>query len=119
MQFRHVTLQVKDLKASLKFYEELVGLKITNQIDDGHGNQIVFLSSGGTEVELITSKNEPAPGATMSLGFVPESLEDTLAKAKEMGFEALGGIFSPNPATRFFFVKDPDGYRVQFMQTQI
>jgi len=120
MQFRHVTLQVKDLPASIKFYQELVGLEIINQIGDGFGNTIVFLGSGGTEVELISTEKEISPGASMSIGFEPTGpLEETLARAQEFGCEILGEIFSPNPATRFFFVKDPNGYRVQFIQTTI
>jgi len=115
MQFRHVTISVKDLEASLAFYQDVVGLEIVRRMAAGPGREIVFLGSGGTEVELISGGGEVSPGAGISMGFAAESLEDTMALLREKGYEVEGDIVSPNPQTRFFFVKDPDGYRVQFI----
>ena len=35
---------------------------------------------------------------------------------KEYGMTHIGEIMEPNPHVRFFFVKDPDGYPVQFVE---
>lgn len=39
-----------------------------------------------------------------------------MAFVKEKGFEIHSGPFAPNPVTRFFFVQDPDGLLVQFVE---
>jgi len=115
MNFRHVTLFVKDLERSISFYRDIVGLEITSRFPAGPGKEIAFLGSGSTEVELFCGGDEFVIGTGVSLGFVPESLEDTMDLLRSKGYEIEGEIVSPSPQTRFFFVKDPDGHRVQFI----
>ena len=115
MLFRHVTLSVKDLDKSLNFYRDIIGLEITRRFSAGPEREIVFLGSGGTEVELISGGAEATVGTGISLGFECESLQDIMDLLIEKGNEIDGDIVSPNPHTHFFFVKDPDGNRVQFI----
>ena len=122
MKFVHVTLSVKDLEAALKFYQEIVDLEITRRFSSGSNSEIVFLTggSGGTEVELISRgngvDNADAAGIGVSLGFESTlPLEEMIALVREKGYVTDGNIISPNPNTSFFFVSDPDGYRIQFM----
>ena len=121
MKFVHVTLSVKDLEASMKFYQEIVGLEVTRKFTSGSGSEIVFLSSGSsgdTEVELIASRGDDSgeSGKGISLGFESTlPMDEMIALLKEKGYEPDGSTSSPNPNTRFFFVRDPDGYRIQFM----
>jgi len=109
---------VKDLDKSVSFYRDIVKLEITSRFPAGPGREIVFLGSGGTEVELISGGDESTAGTGFSLGFVPDSLEDIMALLQEKGYAIDGDIVSPNPGTRFFFTKDPDGYRIQFIVMQ-
>ena len=119
MKFCHVTLSVKNIEASLRFYQDIIGLNITRRFFAGPNTEIVFLGSGDTEVELISgdTRNITEPGNGISLGFVSESLEDTIKLLREKGYETDGKIISPNPHVSFFFVRDPDGYNIQFVKT--
>ena len=117
MKFKHVTLSVKDVEASLQFYQGIVGLEVTRRFTSGSGAEIVFLGNGETDVELIggASHDGVEEGKGISLGFVSESLEDTIALLREKGYYTDGVIISPNPHVSFFFARDPDGYSIQFL----
>lgn len=52
MKITWVTLSVKDMEESLRFYQEIVGLNIVNRFPAGPGVEIVFLGDGETKVEL-------------------------------------------------------------------
>ena len=119
MKFCHVTLSVRDLDASVRFYHEIVGLDIIRRFPAGPGRDIVFLGSGDTEVELISgaANDSRDAGLGISLGFNAESLEGTIALLRAKGYETDGEIVSPNPNTSFFFARDPDGYNVQFVKS--
>jgi len=119
MKFCWCTLTVGDMEASLRFYREIVGLPMVERHAAGPDTEIAFLGEGETRVELLRSPRQPAPGGRegVSLGFAVDSLEETLAFVKSRGVEVESGPFQPNPHVRFFFVRDPDGVRVQFVET--
>ena len=115
MQFNYVTLSVKDMDASIRFYEEVVGLPLKRRFPSRPGTEIAFLGDGETQVELISGREEnQTPCDCVFLGFEAESLEDTIALLREKGYETDGAIISPAPDFSFFFAKDPDGYKIQF-----
>ena len=53
MKFCWVTINVKDMEASLRFYQEIVGLTIDRRFQAGPGVEITFLGNDETKVELI------------------------------------------------------------------
>jgi len=118
MKFCHVTLSVKDMEASLRFYQDITGLEVKRRFTAGPDTEITFLGSGNTELELIRdgAHNGVDPGKGISLGFAAGSLEDTIALLREKGYETDGAIISPNPHVSFFIARDPDGYIVQFVK---
>ena len=118
MKFCHITLSVKDIEASLRFYKDITGLEVKRRFAAGPDTEIAFLGSGDTEIELISggaAHDGAEQGQGVSLGFVAGSLEDTIALLREKGYETDGTILSPNPHVSFFFARDPDGYSVQFV----
>ena len=115
MHFNYVTLSVKDIDASIRFYEEVVGLPLKKRFESRPGIEIAFLGEGETEVELISGREEgQVAGTGIFLGFEAKSLEDTIALLRQKGYETDGNIISPAPDFSFFFAKDPDGYNIQF-----
>lgn len=118
MKFSWSTLTVRDMATSLTFYQEIVGLEIDNRMQIGNGTEIVFLGKGETKVELICreGKKETDMGKDISLGFAVPSLDAQLALVKEHGIRITSGPFQPNPFIRFFYVQDPDGLSIQFIE---
>lgn len=118
MKFAHVTIMVKNLEDSLKFYQEVVGLNIVKRFPAGPGTEIVFLGDGGTLVELIYDENKTEVdfGQDISLGFNVESVEKMMKFVEEKGISIHSGPFQPNPSTKFFYVLDPNDLKIQFVE---
>lgn len=118
MKYCWTTILVKDMEASLKFYKEVLGLKENRRFQAGPGVSIVFLGDGETEIELMTpaQPREINLGTDISLGFEVESVEEKMASLLELGVAIHSGPFSPNPHVKFFYVQDPNGLKIQFVQ---
>lgn len=57
-------------------------------------------------------------GESISMGFQVDSVDEMMDFVKKRGIEIHSGPFQPNPHTRFFFVLDPDGLKVQFVESK-
>ena len=114
MPFVLTTMNVSDLNRSLEFYCGLLGLPVAGRIgapEDGFA--IAFLGEAdGTRLELVQGYGAPMPSEAISVGVVPKDLQAVLEACKD---HAEGPI-RPNPHTVFWFVRDPDGYRVQLFE---
>lgn len=118
MQFLWCTLYVRDIDRSISFYEQIVGLPVVRRFGEP-GAELAFLGEGETKLELIQGKNEPDKGGGFSIGFQVKSLEEKMAFVQEHGLAIHSGPFAPSPRTRFFFVADPDGTLVQFVEQKL
>jgi len=45
-----------------------------------------------------------------------ESVDEMIDFVKEKGIELYDGPFQPNPDTKFFYVLDPNGLKIQFVE---
>ncbi len=121
MQFCWVTLQVRDMERSLHFYRDILGLPLNRRFSPMPSDEIAFLGSGETKVELICNTNRPLaesnPSAQhISIGFRATSLESMMDALRAQNIPILAGPFQPNPSIRFFYVLDPDGFKVQIVE---
>lgn len=122
MAFCWSTLHVKDLDASVKFYKDAVGLKVIRRFEARPGVAIAFMGYAEDEVETqlelicdVNKQNFPQSDQ-VSLGFDVTSLRGTKDLLETLGIELYSEIIQPNPKTKFFYVKDPDGVSVQFIE---
>ena len=102
----------------MKFYKEIVGLKKNRRFNAGPGIQIAFLGEGETQIELKTAAQprDINMGTDISLDFEVASVDEMMGSLKEMGVTIHSGPFSPNPHNKFFYVLDPNGLRIQFVE---
>jgi lactoylglutathione lyase len=117
MKMAHVTIMTKCLNESVAFYQEQVGLTIKRDMRANKSHPIVFLQDkeGETCVELVGQNNPCYYGGGLSIGFLCEDINAEFAKKEEAGLKP-GTIISPNPHASFFFVSDPNGVQIQFIQ---
>ena len=118
MKYCWTTISVKDLDASVVFYRDIVQLPVKRRFPAGPGSEIVFLGEGETQIELIKYPHEAPPvGEGIALGFAVDSLDETLAFITKHGIEVESGPFQPNDQIKFFYVRDPNGVRIQFSES--
>lgn len=118
MDFCWVTIHVKELSTSLKFYQEIIGLKINRKMNPNPEMQIVFLRSGKTEIELIydAKHTELSYGKDISLGFTVNSVDYEIERLKRNKISIQSGPVQPNPHIKFFYILDPNGIKIQFVE---
>lgn len=118
MNFGWVTINVKDISTSLKFYEEIAGFKIKRKIEPKNGIEIAFLGfdKPGTELELICNNKIPIRHSdNVSLGFEINNLSEKIRFLESKGFQ-IDGPYQPGPNIKFIYIKDPDGVKIQFFE---
>ena len=118
MKFCWTTLMVKNLDESLKFYKDIVELNVSRRFNAGPGVEIAFLGEGETKLELICDEalKEVSIGHDISLGFEVDSVDAMMASVQKKGIDIHSGPFQPNPHSKFFYVLDPNGLKVQFVE---
>lgn len=118
MKFCWTTLRVRNMEESLKFYQNIVGLEVNRRFKTGPEVEIAFLGDGETKIELIcnAARKEANFGQDISLGFETDSADKMMEYVKENGAAIYSGPFHPNPHIKFFYVLDPDGLKIQFVE---
>lgn len=116
MKLNYLTIMVRDIEESLKFYQELVGLHIIRRFNPEMG-KIVFLANAKNEtmLELIqfdTGEKVLIRGMVISFE-ADEKLEVLRLKAVELGYKPTEIITHPTKP-KYFRVLDPDGIMVEF-----
>ena len=120
----HTMIRVLDLDRSIDFYDRAFGLKVADHFDfDGFALVYLRNHENDFEIELTLNKGESEPYTHGSgYGHVAVCVDD--AKAEHHRFKELG--LEPNDVkefhrdgslmARFFFVQDPDGYKIEVLE---
>jgi lactoylglutathione lyase len=120
----HMMIRVLDEKRSVDFYSRAFGLDVADRFDFDDFT-LVYLRNpeADFEVELTVNKGRTEPYELgTGYGHIAFAVDDL--DGEHGRIEALG--FRPNPIkefhrdgsllARFFFVADPDGYKIEVLQ---
>lgn len=116
MKFQWTTIQVTNLDNSLKFYKDLLGMKIARVIEGGNHQIVMLGEDDDAKIELIpiSTASKENLGNGVSIGIAFKQLDDLVEKIKSKNIPVVGPI-TPMTDIRFFFVNDPDGYTIQLL----
>lgn len=112
------TINVKNMDESVAFYNEILGLSVDKRYTPAEGIEIAFLGSGETKFELIYNGHlkDIQFSNCVSTGFAVESVDEYIEYLDGKGIAVLEGPFEPAPHIKFFYVSDPNGYRIQLVE---
>jgi lactoylglutathione lyase len=119
-KYLHTRFRVSNMEASLRFYTEVLGLKIIERKTSPRGSELAFLEALGTgsEIELCAfpaSGNVEVPEDLVHLAFQVENLEECMARLEQAGAPITEGPIETGDGTRFIFTEDPDRYEIELM----
>ena len=125
MRILHTMLRVGDLDRSLKFYTEVLGMRLLRRADFPDGKFTLAFVGYQSEVEgavLELTFNWGVDKYDIGTGYGHVALEvdDACAACDEI--KRRGGTVTPeagpmkHDSTVIAFVQDPDGYRIELIQ---
>jgi catechol 2,3-dioxygenase-like lactoylglutathione lyase family enzyme len=126
MTLTHIALHVRDLPASVAFYERYCGMRCIHRRGTG-SSSVVWLAEPGRERDFILVLLPGGPGRSVDgpdyshLGFAAESREavDAMAeRARADGCLAWPPRDEPYPVGYYCGLEDPDGNFVEFSYGQ-
>lgn len=95
----HIGIAVKNLEESLKFYENVLGLKSAGtEVVEEQKVRVAFLPTGDSEVELLEATSEDSPVAKFiekngegiqHVAYRVDDVEEAIAKMKELGMRMI------------------------------
>lgn len=122
----HTMIRVSDLERSVKFYRDALELDIKDQyVFDGFSLTYLANKETGFELELTHNHDQSEPyelgNGYGHLAVSVDDIESTHQRIKNLGIEA-GDIktfdHQQKHLATFFFITDPDGYKIEFLQRQ-
>jgi lactoylglutathione lyase len=122
-KFIHTMIRVTDLSSSIQFYQQAFALKESHRLEF-EDFSLVYLRDveSGSEIELTWNKGQTEYTHGSGYGHVAFVVADL-----DLHFKQLVDLgLTPAPIkefkrgdellARFFFIQDPDGYKIEVLQ---
>lgn len=127
MRILHTMLRVGNLEESLKFYCDILGMKLLRQKDYPGGEfTLAFVGYGdeaaNTVIELTYNWGVDKYDLGNAYGHIALGVDDIYGTCDKI--KSLGGkvVREPGPmkhgSTVIAFVEDPDGYKIELIQAK-
>lgn len=117
-QLTFASLQVRNLEASKDFYVKRLEFEIGNT----NPQACIFKYNQGEASFAIRTPLEPIEGKDLGIGvaiwFAVNENVDNLKKKFILNGVTTAGAIIETPFGRAFHVKDPDGYKLTFLEAQ-
>ena len=110
-RFHHLFIAPKRFEASLAFYRDKLGWKVTRTWGGNGAGRGVVLSGGGIEIVLAENEGDASARPTVHLDIHDI---DARFKALPKGTDVVVKPEKTHWGTRWFVVRDPDGNLIAF-----
>lgn len=114
---------VKDLKKAVKFYSEVIGLKLTEMNEEWGWAELEGQEGGGITLGIAqqqsTNENPIQPGQNAVLTFTVDNLEKEIQHLLKQEAELIGSIEHIPGHVKLQMVRDTEGNYFQLVEKQI
>ena len=110
VEFKHIMLMVKDISATVKFYNEGLGLKVIMS-SPGWAE----LDANGTTIALHAAPENGQSGSSPILSFHVDDVYKTIATLEEHGAKLEGNVREPSFG-KVAAMRTPDGSILSLLQ---
>ena len=126
MRMLHTMLRVGDLERSLRFYCDVLGMKLLRRKDYPGGRFTLAFVGYGPEkdtaiLELTHNWDTPSYDIGAGYGHVALGFDDIYEACRTFREKGAKIVREPGPMqhgnTHIAFLEDPDGYRIELIQT--
>lgn len=116
----HTRMRVNDLEATVKFYEQALGLTVSRRHTSPRGAQLLFLATPNSEEEIELCQLPDSPSVQvqpdlMHLAFEVDDLAAFAAGLERKGFKLSDGPTASGSGL-IAFIDAPEGYEVELIQ---
>jgi lactoylglutathione lyase len=124
-QINHITINVKDIDASMAFYGDIMGLERLNTIDMGDHALSYMKLPGGARLEFITYKFKTRSPDTVDtdagtfrhLALEVDDLDEFADRFRKAGVKIrLQPVYVENLKCRVMLIEDPNGVELELVQ---
>ncbi len=118
----HTCIRVQDLEASLRFYQEALGFKEARRRDfPDHQFTLAYLTLPDDDYELELTYNYGHGPYHLGDGYghiaiSVDNLEETHAKHKASGYQVTDLKGLSGHGLSYYFILDPDGYKIEIIR---
>ena len=118
----HTCYRVADLKKSVEFYTSAFDFEVSRERDfPEYKFTLVYLTLPGSNYELELTYNYDHGAYELGDGYghiaiSVENLEELHKKHVEAGYDVTDLKGLPGFAPSYYFVKDPDGYKIEVIR---
>lgn len=125
MRMLHTMLRVGNMERSIKFYTEILGMKVLRQMDFPEGKfTLAFVGYGveseNTVLELTYNYGVDSYDMGKAYGHIAIEVDDAYKACDDVRNAGGKVVREAGPmmhgTTVIAFVEDPDGYKVEFIQ---
>jgi lactoylglutathione lyase len=127
MRILHTMLRVGDLKKSIDFYTQVLGMKLLRQQDYPEGEfTLAFIGYGdestNTVIELTYNYGVGSYDLGKGYGHIAIGCDDVYSTCEKIRVAGGKIVREPGPmnhgSTILAFVEDPDGYKIELLGIQ-
>ena len=118
MKYLHAMIRVRDVKESLRFYTELLGLKLIQENhypEDAFSLYYLATEEGEPEIELTHNHDDRDYSNGDNFGHLAFRVDDIYATCQRLMDGGVTILYPPRDG-HMAFVKDPSGISIELLQ---
>jgi len=121
MKWYHLGIKVRNSEASIRFYQEVLGLSVVDRVEIW-GKVFTFVGNDtiSIEIEQANPNDTQADPSSMTglnhFSAVVEDIRSLVEDARRKGADVLMEPFASRPDRLTAFLRDPDGVLIQIIE---